>query len=122
MELGERGVVQGLLFDTRPPESDLRRERLMGVLDKANIKWGRGTMGIGSAGVKEQQGWAMLRENLSPAYTARWAASRRVVLRGGGGVRRGFRRLNSEHHNRKGSQATLSTISRISAMCCSKCF
>jgi DNA polymerase V len=29
-------------------------------------------MGIGSAGVKDQRGWAMSRENLSPCYTTRW--------------------------------------------------
>jgi len=78
MELGERGIGQGSLFDALPPARDLRREKLMGVLDKANTKWGRGTMGIGSAGVKEQKGWAMLRENLSPAYTTRWDQLRRV--------------------------------------------
>jgi DNA polymerase V len=72
MELGDRGVVQGSLFDAPPPARDVRREKLMGVLDKANNKWGRGTMGIGSAGVKQQRGWSMLRENLSPAYTTRW--------------------------------------------------
>jgi DNA polymerase V len=44
MELGERGVVQGSLFDAPPPAQDLRREKLMGVLDKANGKWGRGSL------------------------------------------------------------------------------
>jgi DNA polymerase V len=72
MDLRERGIVQGSLFDVAPIEQDKRRETLMGVLDKANGKWGRGTMGIGSAGVKDQRGWAMSRENLSPCYTTRW--------------------------------------------------
>lgn len=79
MDLRERGVVQGSLFNSISPERDLRRETLMGVLDRANGKWGRGTMGVGSAGVKNQSGWAMSRENLSPCYTTRWDELREVL-------------------------------------------
>jgi len=77
-DLRPRGMQQGSLFDTQPPEQDLRREKLMGVLDKANTKWGRGTMGVGSAGVKEQKGWAMNRGMLSPRYTTCWEELRVV--------------------------------------------
>ena len=79
MDLRERCVVQGSLFDAAPTDRDLRRERLMGVLDRANGKWGRGTMGVGSAGVKQQRGWAMSRANLSPCYTTRWDELREVL-------------------------------------------
>lgn len=71
-DLRERGVVQGSLFNTAPPEEDLRRETLMRVLDRANAKWGRGTLGIGSAGVKGERDWTMRREMLSPRYTTCW--------------------------------------------------
>jgi DNA polymerase V len=71
-DLRPRGMQQGSLFDAQPPAQDLRREKLMSVLDKANTKWGRGTMGVGSAGVKSQKGWAMNRGMLSPRYTTCW--------------------------------------------------
>lgn len=70
--------MQGSLFDALPPEEDLRREKLMGVLDKANSKWGRGTLGIGSAGVKGARTWTMQRGMLSPCYTTRWDELRTV--------------------------------------------
>lgn len=73
------GVMQGSLFDTSPPERNLKRERLMGVLDKANSKWGRGTMGIGSAGVKGDRDWTMQRGMLSPCYTTDWNQLREVT-------------------------------------------
>jgi DNA polymerase V len=66
-------------LDAIPPELDARREKLMGVLDKANGKSGSGSMGIGSAGVKTDHTWTMHRENLSPRYTARWNELRAVT-------------------------------------------
>ena len=69
-DLRSKDLQQGSLFDAQPPEQDLRREKLMGVLDKANSKWGRGSIGLGV--IKDQKGWAMLRGNLSPAYTTNW--------------------------------------------------
>lgn len=71
-DLRPRGLVQSGLFDTAPPAQNLRREKLMGVLDTANAKWGRGSMGIGAAGVKKQEAWGMQRGNLSPRYTTDW--------------------------------------------------
>lgn len=61
-DIQPKGLTQGSLFDTRPPERDLERERLMSVLDMANGKWGRGTMGMGSAGVRTPRAWTMQRE------------------------------------------------------------
>lgn len=78
-DLRERGIVQGALFDTAPPEEDVRREKLMSVLDRANEKWGRGTMGIGSAGVRSPRAWTMRREMLSPCYTTDWNQLREVT-------------------------------------------
>lgn len=77
-DIRPKGVMQGSLFDALPPEEDLRREKLMGVLDQANSKWGRGTLGIGSAGVRGARAWAMQRGMLSPCYTTRWDELRTV--------------------------------------------
>jgi len=78
MDLRERSVAQGSLFDALPPEQDLRRATLMGVLDKANGKWGRHTMGMGSAGVKGDRAWTMQRGMMSPCYTTSWNELRSV--------------------------------------------
>ena len=67
--LRPKSMAQGSLFDALPPASDLRRERLMTVLDCANRKWGRGSLGIGSAGVRGERDWTMQRSMLSPCYT-----------------------------------------------------
>ena len=58
---------------------DQRAAKLMDVLDQANRKFGRGSMGFASAvrrGAKPQ--WAMRQENLSPAYTQKWSDVLRV--------------------------------------------
>ncbi|WP_199179004.1 DUF4113 domain-containing protein [Dyella sp. AD56] len=78
-ETRPHSLVQGSLFGFAPPEQDLRREKLMGVLDHANQKWGRGTMGIGEGGIKEQRAWAMQRDMLSPRYTTNWNELREVT-------------------------------------------
>ena len=78
LEIRDRAVQQGSLFDAMP-EQDERRARLMGVLDRASQKWGRGTIAPGSAGVKEGRRWAMKRGNMTPAYTTRWEELVRVV-------------------------------------------
>lgn len=75
-DLRPKGLQQGALFDAPPPAQDLRRETLMGVLDKANGKWGRGSIGVGV--VKDQKGWAMNRGMLSPRYTTSWDELRTV--------------------------------------------
>lgn len=72
LEIRDRNVVQGTLFDATPTADD-RRTRLMGVLDKASAKWGRGTLAPGSAGLAGESRWAMKRGSMSPAYTTRWA-------------------------------------------------
>lgn len=51
------------------------RERLMGVLDELNQRYGRGTLKLASAGVQtqgERVSWAMRQGRRSPAYTTRW--------------------------------------------------
>lgn len=77
-DIRPKALAQGSLFDTLPQERDLKRERLMGMLDKANSKWGRGAMGIGSAGVRATRTWTMQRGMLSPCYTTDWDQLREV--------------------------------------------
>jgi len=50
----------------------------MAVLDKANGKCGRETLGIGSAGVRAPRAWTMQRTMLSPCYTTAWDQLREV--------------------------------------------
>lgn len=50
--------------------TDARSERLMGVLDGINKRYGRGTVKLLSEGVDKS--WRMRRERLSPAYTTSW--------------------------------------------------
>ena len=71
-DLRDHDVQQGQLFDTGVLTVDARRENLLAMLDRANGRWGNGTIGIGSAGIKRPRAWAMQRGNLSPAYTTRW--------------------------------------------------
>ncbi|WP_233842309.1 Y-family DNA polymerase [Dyella sp. 2HG41-7] len=77
-DLRPKSVMQGSLFDALPSEQDMKREKLMGVMDKANGKWGRGSLGIGSAGVKGERDWSMQRGMLSPRYTTRWNELREI--------------------------------------------
>ena len=51
---------------------DPRSAKLMAVLDQANRRFGRGTMGFASAHRPKPAQWRMRQEHLSPAYTTRW--------------------------------------------------
>jgi DNA polymerase V len=58
---------------------DPRAAKLMEVLDAANRKFGRGSMGFASAAWRGQKPeWSMRQENLSPAYTSKWSELLRV--------------------------------------------
>ncbi|MGH8156624.1 MAG: Y-family DNA polymerase [Rhodanobacter sp.] len=72
LDLRDRNVQQGQLFDTGVLTVDARRETLLTTLDRANSRWGSGTIAIGSAGIKRPRAWTMQRGNLSPAFTTRW--------------------------------------------------
>lgn len=73
LDLRERGTEQDSLFDAATSARIAERETLMRTLDSANAKWGRGTLGIGTAGLAAPRAWSMHREQLSPRYTTRWA-------------------------------------------------
>jgi DNA polymerase V len=72
LDLRDRAVQQGQLFDTGVLQVDARRKTLLATLDRANGRWGSGTIAIGSAGIKRPHVWSMQRGHLTPAYTTRW--------------------------------------------------
>lgn len=52
--------------------SESRRAALAGTVDEISDRFGRQTIGYGSAGFRRRQRWDMRRELLSPAATTRW--------------------------------------------------
>ena len=55
-------------FDETPTNS-----RLMQAMDKINLKFGKGTLAIGSTGVTKQvHEWGMKQERRTPNYTTSW--------------------------------------------------
>ncbi len=74
LDLSAGDKLQGDLFSAIDPRS----AKLMAVLDNANRKFGKGTMGFASSGWREKPQWGMRQENLSPSYTSRWDQLLRV--------------------------------------------
>ena len=72
LDLGPAEQTQGVLFETASPE----HPALMQVMDRANARWGRGTLKLAAEGVKKP--WQMKRDHKSPAYTTRWEDLPRV--------------------------------------------
>lgn len=78
LDLSPKGAEQLSLLDAPAPTSERKRSEVMRVMDEANGKWGRGTIGIGSAGLHAPHPWSMKRGMLSPRYTTRWEELPRV--------------------------------------------
>ena len=72
MDLHSEDQVQGVLFATVAPA----RPALMDVIDRANARWGSGSLKLASEGVKKP--WQMKRERKTPSYTTRWDELPRV--------------------------------------------
>jgi DNA polymerase V len=72
LELADRDVEQGQLFTNAAFGSSPERSALMATLDRINARWGKGTLGIGSAGLQQPRRWAMKRGTMTPAYTSDW--------------------------------------------------
>lgn len=66
LSLCQRGEYTDDLFATSQPEAT---EKVMGVLDEINSRWGRGTLRLAS--VPSEPEWAMRRELMSQSYTTR---------------------------------------------------
>lgn len=75
LDLTHCNIHQGDLFAGIDPSS----AKLMELLDQANRKFGRGTVGFAASGWKAKAAWGMKQENLSPAYTARWSQILKVT-------------------------------------------
>ena len=58
------------------PANNQKSEKLMGVLDALNTKFGRGTINIAAVGVN--QDWQMRQDRRSPSYTTSWKDLLRV--------------------------------------------
>jgi DNA polymerase V len=72
MDLHGEDQAQGVLFAVSAPARPL----LMDVIDRANARWGRGTLKLAAEGVRKP--WQMKRERVSPSYTTRWDELPRV--------------------------------------------
>lgn len=66
LDLSQRGETTGDLFAESQPVSS---ERLMGVLDSVNARWGRGTLRLAS--VPDNPSWGMRRETMSQSFTTK---------------------------------------------------
>lgn len=64
-----QGVAQLNLFDENAPRRN--SQPLMDILDRLNMKEGRGTLYFAGQGIRQQ--WQMKRDMLSPRYTTRYA-------------------------------------------------
>lgn len=79
-ELTPKSQRQASLWDMEADELPRQRsERLVGVLDEINRRFGRGTLKIGSMGTAPA--WTMKRERVSPRYTTRWGDIPKVLAR-----------------------------------------
>jgi len=66
LDLSQRNQVTGDMFAVAQPVAS---EKLMGVLDVVNGRWGRGTMRLASVPVDPS--WGMRREMMSQSFTTR---------------------------------------------------
>jgi DNA polymerase V len=68
-EIRPAALVQADLFGSI--EDSERSDTLMGIMDRINQRWGRGTLRTAS---EQAEGiWKMNRGNLSPRYTTAWS-------------------------------------------------
>jgi DNA polymerase V len=76
LDLQSDTVQQGeLVFEDEDASSALQaRSHLMSTLDELNLRYGRGTVVMASAGLAgERRVWSMKQERRTPGYTTCWA-------------------------------------------------
>ncbi|QLG88332.1 Y-family DNA polymerase [Chitinibacter bivalviorum] len=61
-------AIQGDLF--LQSADPLKRAELNATMDKINQRWGRGSIGVASAGLEQR--WKMRQNHVSPHWTTRW--------------------------------------------------
>ncbi len=69
LELVPDDEKQTSLFVPVDPEREAKEQRLMAAADALNLHYGRGTVRMATAGMR--QDWQMRRERMSPCYTTR---------------------------------------------------
>jgi len=76
MDLQSNAIEQSELpldLETKLETTASPRSQLMGALDHLNGRYGRGTVQVGSAGVKgPRRNWEMKQSLLTPQYTTNW--------------------------------------------------
>ncbi|MBI5270769.1 MAG: DUF4113 domain-containing protein [Burkholderiales bacterium] len=73
---GELELVGRLDPHGRPVKERDERARLMSAMDAVNERFGRGSIGVASAGTSVRapdRTWAMKQERRTPRYTTSWA-------------------------------------------------
>lgn len=70
-ELTDKSVQQLDLFHQPDDEELSKRDKLMGILDGINTRFGSHTIKLAAEGYSKP--WAMRSENRSPCYTTRWS-------------------------------------------------
>ena len=72
LDLQDQAVAQGELDLEDDGAED--RGRLMGVIDRLNDRYGRGTISLAGAGIQAgpRRGWEMRQERRTPNYTISW--------------------------------------------------
>lgn len=73
MDIREKRYAQAGLFDTVHSEAfNVRRDKLMRTVDAINRTWGKGTIDIGVAGIRDPRRWSTKSDRRSPGYATKW--------------------------------------------------
>lgn len=68
LDLGRAELRQADFFNAANPRAD----KAMDVMDRINLRYGRGTAGFGASGWQARPAWRPNLKHLSPGYTTRW--------------------------------------------------
>jgi DNA polymerase V len=61
-------------LDLGEPVAERDRSRLMKAMDTVNVRWGKGTVKVGSGRIGEApRDWGMKQDRRTPAYTTKWS-------------------------------------------------
>ncbi|MDO8694013.1 MAG: Y-family DNA polymerase [Sheuella sp.] len=67
------GLTDDLCAEDRTPESRVDQSRLMQTMDAVNLRYGKSTLLLASAGLGGvNRSWSMKQERRTPQYTTRW--------------------------------------------------
>ena len=67
------GLTDDLYAEDCTPESRVEQSRLMQTMDAVNLRYGKSTLLLASAGLGGiHRNWSMKQERRTPQYTTRW--------------------------------------------------